>query len=103
MIMVKLAYVLNLVLKRVKTMTLARILTENTETVSNFRKGPSKVLRKANGEPVAIMKGNRADFYAVPAALFERMMDQFEDRMLGDLVNKRLAEGYDPVPYSEND
>lgn len=84
-------------------MSLARVLTENTETISNFKKSPSKVLAKAHGEPVAIMKGSKADFYAVPAALFEKMIDQMEDRMLSGLVSKKLAEGYDPVAYREDD
>lgn len=53
------------------------VLTRKTVSITEMKKDPSGIMK--GGESVAVLKNNKAAFYAVPAAEFEEMMEQLED------------------------
>jgi antitoxin StbD len=50
------------------------LLVELAISMSEFKKNPAAVLRRAQGAPVAILNHNRVGFYMLEPQLFERMM-----------------------------
>lgn len=48
-----------------------------TVSMSDFKKNPASVLRRANGRPVAVLNHNRAAFYMVEPDLFRQMSEKF--------------------------
>ena len=80
-------------------MSMSQVVVNNTVPVSAFKKSPNKFLEQAQGEAVAVMTGSKASFYAVPAHLFELLVELSEDKALNMMVGARLAEPYKPIPY----
>ena len=68
------------------------LLTQQTVSMSEFKRNPASVLRSANRRPVAVLSHNKAAFYMVEPALFEAMLDQMADRDLENLVRSRLEQ-----------
>lgn len=68
------------------------LMTQQTVSMSEFKRNPASVLRAANRRPVAVLSHNKAAFYMVDPALFEAMLDQMADRDLENLVRSRLAQ-----------
>lgn len=68
------------------------LMTQQTVSMSEFKRNPASVLRSANQRPVAVLSHNKAAFYMVEPALFEAMLDQMADRDLENLVRSRLAQ-----------
>ncbi len=66
------------------------LMTQQTVSMSEFKRNPASVLRSANRRPVAVLSHNKAAFYMVEPALFEAMLEQMADRDLEDLVRSRL-------------
>jgi antitoxin StbD len=50
------------------------------------------VIAQGDGAPVAILNRNQPVFYAVPAEVYEALMDKLEDLELLEIVRSRLAE-----------
>ncbi|WP_396440912.1 type II toxin-antitoxin system Phd/YefM family antitoxin [Limnohabitans sp.] len=67
-------------------------MTQQTVSMSEFKRNPASVLRSANRRPVAVLSHNKAAFYMVEPALFEAMLDQMADRNLENLVRSRLEQ-----------
>ena len=67
-------------------------MTQQTVSMSEFKRNPASVLRSANRRPVAVLSHNKAAFYMVEPALFEAMLDQMADRDLENLVRSRLEQ-----------
>ena len=61
-------------------------------SMSEFRKNPAAVLRKANNRPVAVLKHNRAAFYIIEPHLFEAMLEETSTEELYQTVVRRLAQ-----------
>ena len=59
-----------------------KILSGYVTSISKFKNDPEAILAKANGESVGIFYRNEIAFYAVPAQLYEEMMDfvEFQQR-----------------------
>lgn len=57
-------------------------------SVSELKKNPTAVVQNAFGEAVAILNRNNPEFYCVPAAMYERMMDLIEDQELLQLAKQ---------------
>lgn len=55
---------------------MTRLLTKNIATMTELRE-PQKVLDRANGEPVAILKNSKAVAYIVPAEHLHAPEDGF--------------------------
>ncbi len=68
------------------------LMTQQTVSMSEFKRNPASVLRSANRRPVAVLSHNKAAFYMVDPALFEAMLDQMADRDLENLVRSRLTQ-----------
>lgn len=65
------------------------ILADVSAGISELKKNPMAVVAQGEGAPVAILNRNQPVFYAVPAAAFERLMDQLEDVELAAIVEAR--------------
>ncbi|GEM_PF-5588385 len=50
------------------------LLTELAISMSEFKKNPAAVLRRAQGRPVAVLNHNKVDFYLLSPALLERLL-----------------------------
>ncbi|WP_291915015.1 type II toxin-antitoxin system Phd/YefM family antitoxin [Limnohabitans sp.] len=68
------------------------LMTQQTVSMSEFKRNPASVLRSANRRPVAVLSHNKAAFYMVEPALFEAMLAQMADRDLENLVRSRLEQ-----------
>jgi len=56
-----------------------QILTDIAMPVSDFKKKPVQAVEEAHGEVVAVLSRNKPVFYAVPADLYERILDKIDD------------------------
>lgn len=70
-------------------------------SVSELKKDPTAVVQNAFGEAVTILNRNNPEFYCVPAAMYERMMDLIEDQELLKLAEQ--ADTEETVGVSNND
>ena len=65
------------------------ILSDVSAGISELKKNPMSVVEQGDGSPVAILNRNKPVFYAVPANVYESMMDAIEDIELAALVESR--------------
>ena len=72
-------------------------MTNQTVSMSEFKRNPAAVLKSANNRPVAVLNHNKPAFYMVQPALFEVLLEEMADRDLEALVLSRLAEQDDAV------
>ncbi len=77
------------------------ILANASVGISELKKNPMAVIKHAEGAPVAILNRNQPVFYAVPAAAWERLIEQLEDLELAALVREREAEAEIEVDINE--
>lgn len=77
--------------------------TNLTVSMSDFKKNPSQVLRSAAGKPVAVLNHNKAQFYMVDPALFEALVEDYEDQQLSSLIASRLAQKDQAIEVSLDD
>jgi len=52
------------------------LLTELAVSMSEFKKNPAAVLRRAQGRPVAVLNHNKVDFYLLTPALLESLLTE---------------------------
>lgn len=69
------------------------VFTSLSISISEFKKNPTKVLREAGKQPVAVLNHNKPAFYLVEPSLFEAMVEHLEDIELAELAAKRAATG----------
>ena len=69
------------------------ILADSTISMSEFKKNPAAVLRKAGDRPVAVLNHNKPAFYMVGPALMQAMLEALSDQDLHDLVRSRMTDG----------
>lgn len=58
---------------------MTRLLTKNIATITELRE-PQKVLDRANGEPVAILRNSQLVGYLVPEAATQRVTTRYATR-----------------------
>ena len=68
------------------------ILSDVSAGISELKKNPMSVVEQGDGSPVAILNRNKPVFYAVPANVYESMMDVIEDIELSALVESRKSQ-----------
>ncbi len=68
------------------------VLANISASITELKKNPSALLKRASGEPVVILNHNKPTAYLVPAEAFESLMDQLEDLELAPIVRERQAE-----------
>lgn len=59
--------------------TTTQVLTNQVISVTDLRRNITTVLEKAENDPVAIFKNNKAEAYVVSAEQFEAMTERLED------------------------
>ncbi len=68
------------------------VLANISASITELKKNPSALLKRASGEPVVILNHNKPTAYLIPAEAFESLMDQLEDLELASIVRERKAE-----------
>ncbi|MFT7561768.1 MAG: antitoxin StbD [Flavobacteriales bacterium] len=72
---------------------LQKILCEYTTSISKFKANPSAALSEAGGDAVAVSSHNEIQFYAVPANIYEDMVNFLEYAQRGTTeINEIPAE-----------
>ena len=64
---------------------LQKVMSGFTTPISKFKANPNAALSQAEGEAVAVSSHNEIQFYAVPAELYEKMMEFIELAKNGEL------------------
>lgn len=57
---------------------ISRLRARRTISVTDFRKNPAAHMKEAMGDTLAVLSRNRVEFYAVPPARFEGLVDRLE-------------------------
>jgi antitoxin StbD len=65
------------------------ILRKSCVSVTELKRHYASILAQADDEPVAVLKHNRPEAYLVPAAYFERLLNQLEDLQDAQLIRER--------------
>ncbi len=68
------------------------VLANISASITELKKNPSALLKRASGEPVVILNHNKPTAYLIPAEAFESLMDHLEDLELASIVRERKAE-----------
>jgi len=79
----------------------SQILADVAASVSELKKNPMATVASGEGFPVAILNHNEPVFYCVPAAAYERLMEQLEDMELAELVKTRQSQPEVAVGWDE--
>ena len=66
-----------------------QILAETCVSISELKKNPSAVVAQGEGFPVAVLNRNEPDFYCIPAAAWEEILDLIEDVELNAIADDR--------------
>nr|WP_321397296.1 type II toxin-antitoxin system Phd/YefM family antitoxin [uncultured Desulfobacter sp.] len=66
-----------------------QILSDISAGISELKKNPMSVLQQGEGGPVAILNRNKPVFYAIPADMYEKILDRLEDIELAAIVRER--------------
>lgn len=67
------------------------VLSQNCVSVTELKRNYTQVLLQANNQPVAVLNHNRPEAYLLPAAMYEKLLDQLEDAEDARLVRERAA------------
>jgi antitoxin StbD len=65
------------------------ILSKSSISVTELKRHYASILAQADDEPVAVLNHNRPEAYLVPAAYFERLLNQLEDLQDAQLIRQR--------------
>ena len=65
------------------------ILSNYTAGITDLKKNPSELIKKSNGQPIAILNRNKPEFYCIPSKLYEQILDRLEDIELGKIADSR--------------
>ena len=68
------------------------ILTNHIASISELKASPMGTLNSAGGETVAILNRNQPAFYAVPAEVYERLMEELENVEISRMVRERASQ-----------
>lgn len=79
------------------------ILSDMSASVSELKKNPMRTVASGGGLPVAILNRNEPAFYCVPAAVYEKLLEQLEDVELNAIADERLSDGQPLVRVSLDD
>jgi antitoxin StbD len=73
------------------------ILSRFSASISELKKNPTALLKRAEGASIAILNHNRPTAYLVPADVYEVMMEHVEDYELGQIIRERQVEKADAI------
>lgn len=66
------------------------VLADLSISISEFKKNPADVLRRADNRAVAVLSHNKPAFYMVPPAILEALLDELDDAELVRVAKERL-------------
>ncbi len=78
-----------------------QILAQTAATITELKKDPMGTLKAGHGESVVILNHNTPAFYAVPPALYEKMLEAMEDYADAATLKDRLQEPSRAVTLDE--
>ncbi|NEW60198.1 type II toxin-antitoxin system Phd/YefM family antitoxin [Sulfurovum sp. bin170] len=79
------------------------ILSNYTASISELKKSPTELLKKAGNEAIAILNHNTPSAYLVPSETYEKLMEMLDDYMLYREVKERLDNDSDYIEVSLNE
>lgn len=68
------------------------ILSDLITSISELKKHPMQVINETHGRPIAVLNRNKPAFYCISPAMFEALMEKFEDEELIRIVQARTGE-----------
>ena len=68
------------------------VLADVAASITELKKDPMGTIEAGRGKPVVIFNRNAPAFYAVPADVYERMLEALDDAHLARLVKERSDE-----------
>jgi antitoxin StbD len=68
---------------------LHNVFADTCVSVTELKRNYTKILQQAAQQPVAVLNHNRPEAYLLPAALYERMLEQLDDAQDARLVRER--------------
>lgn len=68
------------------------IHTDLTASITELKKNPMGTIKKAQGQPIAILSHNEPVFYCIKADVYEALMEMVEDFDLAKIVKARKAD-----------
>jgi antitoxin StbD len=79
------------------------ILAQACVGISELKKNPAAVIAAAREQQVAILNRNRPVAYVISPAVWEHIVDTFDDLKLSEIVRERLAEPGELIEVSIDD
>jgi antitoxin StbD len=79
------------------------ILSNYSASISELKKGPSALLSKSEGSPIAILNHNSPTAYLIPAETYEWLLDRIDDIELAQIVTKRMPEKENAIEIDINE
>jgi antitoxin StbD len=73
------------------------IYADFSVSMTDFKRNPAEVVRRAGQKPVAVLNHNKPAFYTLTPKLFEAILEELEDKELVELTRKRLTTKGDVV------
>ena len=67
------------------------LLAQHVASISELKKNPTKLIKDACGQPIAILNHNTAAAYLIPVETYEKLMDLVDDNELQKIVEQRLS------------
>jgi antitoxin StbD len=67
------------------------ILTELTTTISEFKKNPNEVVKRAKNKPLAVLTNNKATFYVLSAKCYDDLLEKIWELEITPVILERLA------------
>lgn len=68
------------------------ILSQYTASITELKKNPTEMIRKAHGESIAILNRNTPTAYLVSPETYEALLDAVDELELISTVKKRQAD-----------
>lgn len=78
-----------------------QVLSDTCVSISDLKENPSVILAQGEGFPVTVVNRNTPDFYCIPAASWEAIVDRLEDVELNAIVDAREGQAAIEVNISD--
>jgi antitoxin StbD len=67
------------------------IFTKLTITISEFKKNPNEVVKKAKHKPFAVLTNNKASFYVMSPEYYDALLEKIWELEITPEIKRRLA------------
>lgn len=76
------------------------ILANYSVSISELKKNPTALLKKAEGCPITILNHNKPTAYLIPAETYEVLLEKLEDLELATIIKQRQPEKAEAIEVS---